>query len=106
MTEPQYLVAVQRAAPDGAILRPALRIDKRALDKALCNPSAMGQYGQVNVDERISRSEPLPGRRDAAIAVDDPLILVQDVSVYLEILLLPDLAAACAVLEFVDRIQR
>jgi hypothetical protein len=83
MTGPKHPVAGQRAAPYGAILWPALRIYEKALDEALCDPPEMRGKGQVNVNERISCREPLPGRRDTAKAVDDPLISVEEVCVYL-----------------------
>jgi hypothetical protein len=72
MTEPNHPVAVQCAAPHGAILWPALRISKKALHEALCDPPVMRQKGQVDVNERIGCVEPLPCRRDTAIAINDP----------------------------------
>lgn len=65
MTEPKHPVAAQRAAPHGAILWPALRILKKALDEAFCDPPVMRKKGQVNVNERISCGEPLSGRRNS-----------------------------------------
>jgi len=43
----------------------------------------MRKKRQVNVNERISCREPLPGRRDTAKAINDPLISVEEVCVYL-----------------------
>ena len=77
MTEPKHPVAGQRAAPYGAILWPALRIRKNAVDEALCDPSEMCKKGRVDVNERISCRELLPGRRDTAKALNDPLISVR-----------------------------
>ena len=38
MAEPDHAVAVQRAAPDGTVFRPALRIHEQALEEALGHP--------------------------------------------------------------------
>ena len=78
MTGPEHAVAVQRAAPHGAVLGPALRGTNQAFDEALGNPPGMGQKRQVDVDERIRRGEPLPGRDEAAEAVDDPAIPLEE----------------------------
>ena len=81
MTEPKHPVAAQRTAPHGAILRPAVRISKKALDEAHCDPPVMRKKRQVDVNERISCREPLPGRCDTAKAINDPLISVEEVGV-------------------------
>ena len=96
MTEPKHPVAGQRASTYGAILWPALRIQKKALDEALCDPSEMCKKGQVDVNERISCGEPFPGQRDTAKALNDPLISVEEVCVSLQVLLVRDLDAACS----------
>src|ERR1700751_5456392 len=101
MTEPEHPVAGQCAAPDGAILGPALRISKKALGEALGDPSEMGKKGQVDVNERIGCGEPLPRRRDTAKAINDPLISVEEVCVDLQVLLMRDRAAACSELDFI-----
>ena len=56
---------------------------EKALDEALCDPPEMRKKRQVNVNERIRCGETLPGRRDTAKAVNDPLISVEEVCVYL-----------------------
>lgn len=106
MAEPKHPVAAQRTAPHGAILRPAVRISKKALDEAHCDPPVMRKKRQVDVNERISCREPLPGRCDTAKAINDPLISVEEVGVDLEILLVRDRAAACPPLDFINRMQR
>ena len=69
---------------------------EKALDEALCDPSEMCKKGRVDVNERISCRELLPGRRDTAKALNDPLISVEEVCVSLQVLLVRDLAAACS----------
>jgi hypothetical protein len=81
MTEPQHPVAAHRADPHGGILWPALRISKKALDEAFCDPPAMRKKRQVDVNERIGCSEPLPGQRDTVKTVNDPLIPVEEICV-------------------------
>ena len=83
MTGPKHPVASQSATPHGAIFWPTLGILKKALDEALCDPTEMRKKRQVNVNERIGCGEPLPGRRDTAKAVNDPLISVEEVCVNL-----------------------
>ena len=93
MTEPKDAVAVHGAAPHGAILRPALRVYEKALDEALRHPPVMRKKGQVNVDQRIRRREPLPGRGNTAKAINDPLVSAEKVGVYLQVLVMWNLAA-------------
>jgi hypothetical protein len=93
MTEPNHPVAGQRAAPHRSILWPTLRISKKTLHQAFCDPPVMRQKGQVDVNERIGCIEPLPCRRDTVIAINDPSISLEEVRVKLQILLLWDLAA-------------
>src|SRR5712671_892195 len=112
MTSPNYPIAVQRAAPHGGIFRPAMRISNEALDEALCYPHVMRRKRQVDVNERISRGEPLPCQRDGVEAIDDPLISVKEVCVNPQVLLMRDLAAARLLrpiaappeLDYIDRI--
>src|SRR5712671_4774724 len=110
MTGPKHPVAAQRAAPHRGILRPALRISKQALDEAFCDPPAMRQKRQVDVNERIGCSEPLPGQRDTVKAINDTLIPVEEIRVYPHILVMRDRVArqviALRVLDDIDRIQR
>src|SRR5258708_3513584 len=114
ITEPNSPVAVQRDAPHGAILWPTLRISKKALHEALCDPPVMRQKGKVDVNERIGCVEPVPRRSDTVIAINDPPILLEEVRVNFQILLVRDLAAillfrsiaACSELDCIQRIER
>src|SRR5216684_741048 len=114
MTEPNHPVAVQCAAPHGAILWPTLRIPEKALHEALCDTPVMRQKGQVDVNERIGCLEPLLRQRNTVIAINDPPISLEEVRVNLHILLMRDLAAillfqsiaAYAELDHIQRIER
>ena len=106
VTAPDHPVAAHRAAPHGAILRPALGVHEEALDEALGDPPVVRQKGQVNVHERVGGREPLPGRRGSAIAVDDPLISPDELGVGLQVLFVRDLAAPGPELDRIQRIER
>src|SRR5262249_6095363 len=61
-----HTIAAQGAAPHGAILRPALRCNKYALDQAFGYPGVVREERQVHVDQRVCRGETLPSRRHTA----------------------------------------
>ena len=106
VTTPHHPVAAHRAAPHGAILRPALRVHEEALDEALGDPPVVREKRQVDVHERVGGREPLPGRRGGAIAVDDPLISLDELGVGLQVLFVRDLAAPGPELDRIQRIER
>ena len=101
MTEPNHAVAVQSAAPHWAILWPALRSFEKTLDEALCDPPVMRKEREVNVNKRISCRKPVPSRGDTAKAVNDPLVSAEEVCVYLQVLVMWNLATARSVLDCV-----
>lgn len=106
MAEPDHAVAVERTAPNGTVLRPTLRIHEKSLQKALGDPSVVGEQREVDVDQRIGCRETFPGGRHASEAVDDPFIPRQKIGVCLQIVFMRDLAAARSVLDEVQRMQR
>jgi hypothetical protein len=81
MAAPNDLVAVYRAAPHRAVLRPALGIDEQAFDQALRDPPIMDDERQIDVDERVGLREALPCRCDRTEAVNDPLFALQQIRV-------------------------
>src|SRR4029077_11577523 len=106
MAKPNYLVAVHRAAPHRTVFRPALRCCEQAFDQALCHPPVVRGERQINVDQRVSFSEPLPGRSNTAEAVNDPLVLAQQVRMRLQVLFVRNSAAAGPDMDQVQRVQR
>src|SRR5262252_823993 len=102
MAEPNHLVAFHCAAPQRAILRPSLRVYENALDEAFRYPPDVRSNGQVNVDQCIRGGESLPGRGNTAKAVNDPLVLAEEVGVYLQVLVMRNLAATDFVLDCIQ----
>jgi hypothetical protein len=92
--EPDHPVAVERGLPDKGVLRPALGIAELACDDALGDPPVGRKDRQVDMDERVCGSEPLPGQRHTVKAINDPLGPAEDFLVDLYALLMRDLAAA------------
>ncbi len=83
IAEPDHTVAVQRAAPNRAAFRPTLWIHEEALKEAFGYPPVMSEQREVYVDQRVSRRESFPSRRDAPKAINDPLIPRQEIGVCL-----------------------
>ena len=106
MATPEHLVAVDRAGPDRTVCRPAFRVDEQTFGKPLGDPPMMGREGQIDVNKRIGSREPLPCGRDAAEAVDDPLVPAQQLRMRLQVLLAWNLGAAWLVLDQVERMER
>jgi hypothetical protein len=79
MAKPNDLVAVHSTCPHWTVFRPALRSCEQTLDQVLCHPAVVRDERQIDVDQRVGFGEPLPGRSDAAKAVNDPLVLAQQV---------------------------
>jgi len=104
MAEPDHTVALQRAAPDRTLIRPALWIHEKTLDEAFGDPSVMSEQRKIYVDERVGRHKPLPRRRHAPKAIDDPSIPRQQIGVCVQIVLVRDLTSATPVLDDVERI--
>src|SRR4051812_25692754 len=106
MAESDHTVALHRAAPYRTVLRPALGVREKALDKPFRHPSVMSEQRQIDVYQRVSRREPCPCGRDAAESVDHPAIAREQIGVRFEILLVRNLAAAGSELDRVDGIER
>ena len=106
MAKPNHLVAVHRAAPHRTVFRPALRCCEQAFDQALCHPPVVRGERQIDVDQRVGFREPLPGRSNTAKAVDDPLVLAQQVRMRLQVLFVRNSRRRRPELDHVQRIQR
>ena len=74
VTKPNHLVALHRAFPEGAILRPALRISNKTPGEPPGDPPVVGKHRKVDVNKSIRYGESLPHGFPASVAVKDPLI--------------------------------
>ena len=79
----QWLLALVAGEPDLT-----LHACEQPFDKALGHPDAMKQKWQVDIDQRIGSREPLPRESLTAKAIDDPLLLTQQIGVRLQELVL------------------
>ena len=105
MAKPKDPVAADSAAPHRTVFRPALRSYEQTFDQALCHPPVVRDERQINVDQRVGFGEPLPGRINTAKAVNDPLVLAQQVRMRLQVLLVRNFAATSPILDGVQRVQ-
>src|SRR5688500_9020909 len=78
MAEPNHTVRLHTAAPNRTTFGPALWCAKNSLKKSFRYPPVVSRQRQVDVNQRVSRRESLPGGRHAAVAVNDPLTLPQE----------------------------
>jgi hypothetical protein len=65
----------------------------------------MRDEGQIDVDQRVGFCEPLPGRSNTAKAVNDPLVLAQQVRMRLQVLFVRNFTATGPELDRVQRVQ-
>jgi hypothetical protein len=61
---------------------------------------------QINIDEGVSPRESLPGRRNTAVAVDDPFVLTQQLCVGFQVFFVRSFAAASPIFDEIERIVR
>src|SRR6185503_1178301 len=106
VTEPEHAIAVQGAAPHWTILWPTLRGYEESFDEALGHPPAVRQEREIDVDQRIGYSEPLPGGGHTTKAIDDPFLTEDERGVGLQVLLMRDFATTSPVLDPVQGIER
>jgi hypothetical protein len=81
MAEPDHTVAVQGTTPNRTVFRPTLWIREEAFNEAFGYPPVVSEQREVYVDQRVSRRESFPSRRDAPKAINDPLIPPQEICV-------------------------
>ena len=83
MTEPDYAIAVDSAAPHWTVFRPTLRVCEEPLAESLSHPSIVNMKPEINVNQRISDGKSLPDGGSPTETVDDPLVTVTQLFVSL-----------------------
>src|SRR3954471_24736594 len=114
MAQADDAIAVEGAFPHGRILGPALRIAEQAADQPARRSPIVRSDRQIDIDQRVSRAEPLPRRGDTAVAIDDPSLPAEDVGMEFQIrsvgnfpaILLVRPIAPVAKLDDVERVER
>src|SRR3954451_22343751 len=76
-----------------------------SFDQALCYPPMMRDERQIDVGERVGSGEPLPGRSNIAKALDEPLVLAQQVRMRFHVVFVRNLSATGPELDQVQRVE-
>ncbi|MGQ0555607.1 MAG: hypothetical protein ACT4PN_06655 [Nitrospiraceae bacterium] len=106
MAEGDHAVAGERTAPHGTVLRPSLWIYQHAFDEPLGHPQIMNHEGEIDIDQRIGRSKPLPCRSNTTEPIDDPLLVLQKSGMDLQVFAVRDLLTTWLVFDRIDWMQR
>jgi len=69
---------------------PALGACEEPFDEALGHPPVVNQERQIRVDQRIGCGESLPNGWHTAKTIDDPLVTVDEIGVYLQVFIVRD----------------
>ncbi len=106
VTQPEHTIAVDRATEYWTALRPPFRVYKEALRQALRHPQEVHEQRQIDVDKRVRAGETLPSRLDAAKAINNPCVTLQQLRVRLQIFVVRNFAATGSVLNRVQGVER